>query len=146
MTEEHSLRTPNNPDEWQQYHEIRRRVLWENRGLYGVYDDNHPDDRKHGNYPLLLVHEGEAIGVIRIDIDGTQAILRRVAIRDDIQRAGHGRAMLDLAERFAREHGCDRLYSFVSPDAVGFYEKCGFRHDLSRAENPDHVPMEKHLS
>ena len=141
----HTLRAPANADELRQYHEIRRRVLWENRGQYGVYNENHPDDFKSGHHPLLLVHDGEAVGVVRIDIEGTQAILRRVAIRDDIQRTGHGRAMLALSETFARDHGCDHLYSFVAPDAVGFYERCGFKRDLSRPEIPDHVPMRKDL-
>jgi len=114
----HTLRAPANADELQQYHEIRRRVLWENRGQFGVYNENHPDDFKSGHHPLLLVHDGAVVGVIRIDIEGAQAILRRVAIRDDIQRTGHGRAMLELSETFARHHGCDHLYSFVAPDAV----------------------------
>jgi N-acetylglutamate synthase-like GNAT family acetyltransferase len=141
----HQLRSPQSHEEWQQYHAIRRRVLWENRGQYGVYDDKHPDESKPGRYPMVLVREGQAIGVIRIDIEGRQAIFRRVAIRDDIQRSGHGRVMLKLSEDFALRHGCDHLYSFVAPDAVGFYEKCGFQRDLSRAEIPDHVPMRKNL-
>jgi GNAT superfamily N-acetyltransferase len=55
---------------------------------------------------LLLLLDGEAIGVIRIDINGNQAIFRRFAIREDLQRAGHGRVLLTLAESFAQEKGC----------------------------------------
>jgi N-acetylglutamate synthase-like GNAT family acetyltransferase len=87
-----------------------------------------------------------AVGVIRIDIVGKQAIFRRVAVREDVQRSGHGRVLLALAEEFAREKDCDYLYSFVSPDAVEFYEKCGFRRDASDLEYADHIPMEKRVS
>ncbi|WP_051336459.1 GNAT family N-acetyltransferase [Rhizobium sullae] len=39
---------------WQAYHAIRRRVLFEDRGLSG-YDENHSDDHRDGHFPLLLL-------------------------------------------------------------------------------------------
>jgi N-acetylglutamate synthase-like GNAT family acetyltransferase len=118
-------------------------VLWERRGLIGVYDENHPDERLPGRYPFLLMLGTAAIGVLRIDIEGNKAIFRRVAVREDMQHAGNGRVLLNLAEKFARANGCDHLYSFVAPDAVGFYEKCGFQRDPENPASRDHVPMEK---
>ena len=144
-TVKHLLRAPETPDDWHQYHTIRRRVLWERRGKFGSYDENHPDEYKVGNYPLLLTCREAVIGVVRIDVDGATATLRRVAIREDIQRSGHGRVLLALAEAFALRHGCNHLYSFVSPDAVDFYSKCGFHRDSARPANSEHVPMEKFL-
>ena len=144
--DQHNLRSPQTRDEWDQYHAIRRRVLWERRGLCDVYDENHPDEYKSTHNPFLLMYRDVAVGVIRIDIVGKQAIFRRVAVREDVQRSGHGRVLLALAEEFAREKDCDHLYSFVSPDAVEFYEKCGFRRDAGDLEYADHVPMEKRLS
>jgi GNAT superfamily N-acetyltransferase len=127
---EHSyeLRAPDSAEDWKAYHGIRRKVLFENRGQSGVYDENHPDERREGNYPLLLLLEGEPIGVIRVDINGLQAIFRRVAIREDLQRSGHGRVLLTLAESFAQSKGCNYILSAVAPDAVGFYERCGYTH------------------
>jgi N-acetylglutamate synthase-like GNAT family acetyltransferase len=63
---------------------------------------------------------------VRIDVVGTNAILRRVAVRADTQRRGHGRVLLQCAEEFARAKGCLDLASYVAPDAVDFYLKCGF--------------------
>src|SRR5262245_5317187 len=122
----YELRTPSSPEEWQAYHSIRRKVLFENRGRFGIYDENHPDEHRIGNHPLLLMMDGEAIGVIRIDINGNYAVFRRVAIREDLQRAGHGRLLLTLAEAFAQERGCLHILSDVAPDAAGFYERCGY--------------------
>jgi GNAT superfamily N-acetyltransferase len=122
----HTLVTPATPSEWESFHRIRREVLFEARGRFGVYNAEHPDDRAPNNHPKLLVHMGEHVGVVRIDIAGPVAGLRRVAIRADVQRRGHGRALLRLAERFARDAGCTQLVSRVAPDAVGFYQRFGF--------------------
>lgn len=143
--EQHNLKSPETREEWDQYHAIRRRVLWERRGKYGVYDENHPDEDKPGHHAFLLMHRDDPVGVIRIDIEGERAIFRRVAVKEALQRAGHGRVLLALAEEFAREKGCNHLYSFVSPDAVGFYEKCGFQRDSGNPGDSNHVPMQKQL-
>ena len=141
----HELISPASPNQWRAYHDIRRQVLFEARGQFGVYDENRPDDRAAGHHPKLLVYGDEPIGVVRIDIDGTTAILRRVAIRSDIQRLGHGRALLSLAQRFAESAGCVTLTSFVAPDAVGFYERCGFAIEEGRDSGGKSVFMTKRL-
>ena len=145
-SEKHNLRAPETASDWDHYHTIRRRVLWERRGRYGTYDENHPDEYKSGHHPFLLTYEETPIGVVRVDVNGSTAILRRVAIREDVQRSGHGRVLLVLAESFAKANGCNHLYSFVSPDAVGFYEKCGFQRDPDEPADLEHVPMEKRLN
>lgn len=126
MLTEYELVSPADVDAWRAYHGIRREVLFEARGQFGVYNENHPDDRAAGNHARLLLHRGDPVGVIRIDISEHEAIFRRVAIRLDVQRGGQGRALLSLAQEFAVAHGCRRLASYVAPDAVPFYEKCGF--------------------
>jgi ribosomal protein S18 acetylase RimI-like enzyme len=122
----YELRIVTAAEEWEAYHELRRKVLWEARGR-GDYDRSHPDEKRPGHFPHLLIHRGDAVGVVRIDVEGTEAILRRVAIGPEVQRRGHGRRLLALAEDFARAKGCTRVISHVAEDAVGFYEKCGYR-------------------
>jgi GNAT superfamily N-acetyltransferase len=122
----HELRRPSSDAEWAAYHAIRRRVLFEARGRHGAYDAAHPDEHRSGNHPLLLLHDGVPVGTIRIDVSGGDATFRRVAIREEYQHQGHGRAMLELAESFARRKGCRRILSHVDPGAVDFYARCGF--------------------
>jgi len=122
----YDLRSPSNVRDWAAYHAIRRHVLFERRGRFGVYDANHPDEHKVGNYPKVLALGHDIIGVIRIDVAPPHAVFRRVAIREDQQRRGHGRTLLRLAERFALQHGCRELSSQVDPAAVAFYARCGF--------------------
>lgn len=135
------LRPPRDQGEWRSYHAIRRKVLFDNRGQ--PYDEHHPDELRAGNHPLVLFHRGEPVGVIRIDLDPPVAIFRRVAIREDVQRQGHGTVMLKLAERFACDNGCHLIKSFVNPEAVTFYGRCGFNRDDASLSDGHHVPMRK---
>lgn len=45
----HELVTPNTTSEWATYHTIRGEVLWEARGLVGIYNENHPDEAAPNN-------------------------------------------------------------------------------------------------
>jgi len=141
VNNDYVLVSPVEAPAWRVYHDIRRRVLFEARGIPG-YDEHRPDEQAAGHYPKLLLYRGDPVGVVRIDVAGTEAILRRVAIRADVQRRGHGRALVILAARFARDHGCGRLASHVAPDAVEFYRKCGFLVETTRpAESSGHAPV-----
>lgn len=132
MTEsEYNLRSPGSSNEWRVFHDMRRKVLFENRGKVDAYIENHPDDARAGNHPLILIYKGDIIGVIRIDISESVAWLRRVAIREDLQRLGHGRVLLRLAEAFAQAEGCSEVRSNAAVEAVGFYERCGYVRDLA---------------
>ena len=122
----HEFRSPELDSEWRAYHDIRRAVLWEARGLFGVYDDNHPDEYKPNHFPKLLFDDGVPIGVIRVDVHGETAWFRRVAISEALQRNGHGRVLLGLAEEFARKTGAKHVESSVDEDAVPFYRRCGY--------------------
>ena len=64
----HKFLRPSTPEEWNVYHSIRRKVLFENRGKFGVYQEGHPDEFKENHNPLLLFFDGEAIGII-VEID-----------------------------------------------------------------------------
>ncbi len=122
----YALKRPATSAEWAAYHDIRRRVLFELRGLTGVYDAQHPDELRSGNHPLLLTYGDVSIGVIRVDLAPPVAIFRRVAVRDDLQRLGHGRMLLSLAEAFAQKSGAAVIQSYVDPEATVFHERCGF--------------------
>lgn len=142
---QHALRTPQTEEEWRSFHAIRRKVLFENRGKTETYNENHPDDSKPGNHPLMLVYGDDVIGVLRLDIATPVAWLRRVAIREDLQRLGHGRALLRLAEAFAKAEGCDEVRSNAAVEAVEFYERCGYACDSSVPSPVNSVRVRKSL-
>lgn len=117
------------PEEWRVYHDTRRRVLWENRGRFGVYDENHPDEHSPDNHPFILLFRGRPVGVVRVDVvrDAGEAIIRRMAINETEQRKGHGRNLVELIERLALDNGCTCVTVDSAEDAVVFYGKCGYR-------------------
>jgi GNAT superfamily N-acetyltransferase len=120
------LRPPAGPEDWAAYHDIRKHILFDARGAGDAYDAAHPDESKPGNHPLLFKIGGKAVGVVRIDLDPPNARLRRMAVDTPYQRQGHGRRMIEEIVSFCGEAGMHRILSAVAPDAVGFYEKCGF--------------------
>ena len=120
------LISPSDAEEWAAYHRIRRTILFENRGIFGVYDPNRPEEHEAGKFPKLLVFDSQLVGVVRIDLSGETAYLRRVAIDEPWQRRGLGRALLALAESFAQDQGASQIESSVAPDAKEFYRKCGY--------------------
>jgi GNAT superfamily N-acetyltransferase len=132
-------------DDWAAYHAIRRRVLFELRGIGATYDANHPDERRPGHYPFLLWIGETPAGVVRVDIAGAVATFRRVAIRDDLQRRGLGRRLLNAAEGFARERGCTRVEASADAGAIAFYERCGY-HRTDRPSSGDAAFMTKDLT
>ena len=132
-------------NEWLAFHAIRRQVLFENRGKSEVYIENHPDDRKAGNYPLILRHKDIVVGVVRIDVFESVAWIRRVAIRADLQRLGHGRVLLQLVEAFAQAHGCNEVRSNAAVEAVGFYERCGYAREVTDSAPANSVRVWKQL-
>lgn len=142
---EHELRPPVTVEEWQAFHTIRRKVLFENRGKFEVYNDNHPDDFKAGHHPFVLVHKEVVIGVIRVDVEGAVAWFRRIAIREDVQRAGHGRVLLRLAEAFAKTAGCNEIRSNAAVEAVEFYTRCDYTRHSAAVAPPNSVLVSKSL-
>jgi N-acetylglutamate synthase-like GNAT family acetyltransferase len=116
--------------DWQEYHSLRRRVLWERRGLTN-YDETHADEYKAANHPLLLKLDGRAIGTVRLDDFGNGAgAVRLVAIEPDLQRQGHGRVLSDYVENYARRLGIKTLYVNAAPEAVGYYEKLAWKPEV----------------
>ena len=142
---EYELRAPRNEREWLALHAIRRKVLFENRGKFDTYIENHPDDFKTGHHPLILVHQEVVVGVIRVEVCEMVAWFRRIAIQENLQRLGHGRVLLRLAEDFAKSEGCTEVRSNAAVEAVGFYERCGYTRDLSAPAPVNSVPVWKRL-
>jgi GNAT superfamily N-acetyltransferase len=123
-------------EHWNAYHDIRCAVLFEARGLTG-YDPNHPDDRRVGHFPLLLLLENTPVGAARLDLMSEQtACVRTVAIRAERQGKGYGRMLMAGLEKFASQHEVKRLLVNAARDAVGFYEALGWTVIEAGGENP----------
>lgn len=123
------LRRPESEADWRTYHHIRRDVMLESR----EHSFQHPSEDEElapRHFPLLFCMDDRAIGTIRIDhLDGGFAALRLVAIDPARQGQGHGLQLLQTAESFARELGCQVAVVYSTPEAAGFYGRAGYVED-----------------
>lgn len=131
----HELRLVEAAEDWEWWHRIRERVLWEARGEFGLYERNHPGIHEPNHFPFLLLDDDEPVGAIAVEVEGPVGWLRRVAIREEHQRRGHGRMMVEAALAEVRDRGCTVVRSNVAADAVGFYEKLGFSATTQRSSD-----------
>jgi GNAT superfamily N-acetyltransferase len=126
-----TLRKVDDAEDWHAYHGIRRRVLFEERGRFGVYNNNHPDELRAGNTPFLLITADRPIGTVRVDLRNRHdAIVRMVAISNEERGKGHGRCLMQLVAEFALSSGRTRLVLNAAPEAVAFYRKLGFNEEV----------------
>ncbi|MCF1716581.1 GNAT family N-acetyltransferase [Flavihumibacter sp. RY-1] len=98
--------------------------------LIGAFDD----DKMLGC--CMLVNEGD--GVVR---------LRQMAVNNNLQGKGIGRALMNFAENIARDQGFKRLTMHARKTAVGFYEHLGYQICSDEFEEVTiaHYIMEKRL-
>lgn len=122
---------------WSTYHSIRQHVLYELRGRNG-YDENHPDEYKEQNIPLLFLWDDQHVGTVRLDQENenTLGVVRLVAILPNFQRQGIGTAMMQEIETFAANRGIRQLKTQAAKDAITFYEKLGWHIIDSSKRNP----------
>ncbi len=135
------LRAPESREEWDAYHVIRQKAIFEPYYPNATYVRDHPDEGRREHYPLILVVDGEVVGTLRIDLlDDERAALRLVAIRPDRQRHGHGSALLRLAEDFIRRHGRRRVVVHGNAAVIGFYFDNGY---VERPRDDDVAPAQQ---
>ena len=116
--DEYRLDRPRCDTDWQAYHGIRRKVFHLPRPVEETGPDCHP---------LLLFLQDRPIGAIQVDeLRNAAAALRLVAIDPAWQGGGHGRAMLERAEKFVLGLGCSKAVVYATPEAAGFYQTAGY--------------------
>ena len=73
--------------------------------------------------------------------------LRQMAVLNDLQGKGIGRALMSFAENIARDRGYKNLIMNARKNAIGFYEKMGYKvagDEFTEVTIPHYV-MEKEL-
>jgi predicted GNAT family N-acyltransferase len=97
---------------------------------------------------LGLFEEEQLVACCILSSDHPQMIrLRQMAVRNDIQSKGLGRALIGFAEQVTREKGFHKIYMHARAVAKGFYEKLGYSVCSSEYVEVSipHYTMEKQL-
>jgi GNAT superfamily N-acetyltransferase len=126
--ERYNLRPVRSPREWTAYHAIRRDAIFAALLPGQPYDEHDADEFAPRHFPHVLVYDGEIVGTVRIDLIGEKAAgLRLIGVRGDLQRQGHGRTLLRLAEQTARALGKTEIVINAHPSSLAFYLANGYR-------------------
>ena len=82
-----------------------------------------------------------------IIVDPSTVRLRQMAVLNNLQGKGIGRALMQFAENIARDRGFKKIIMHARKSAAGFYEKLGYQVCSSEFEEVTlpHYEMEKKL-
>jgi amino-acid N-acetyltransferase len=105
--------------------------------LLAACDLPHQDVAKHLEHFTVARDGGRVIGVIGLEVHGSDGLLRSLAVAPDRRGEGIARRLYALLIQRARALGLARLY-LLTTTARGFFALLGFR-TLARESVPDSI-------
>ncbi len=118
------VKTPLSKKEWEDYYDLRYRILREPLGKERGSERNEGDD--NGTHFALYQHK-VLIAVARLDrVDKTTCQARFVAVESKLQGLGYGRKIMTALENEALGLGFQKLILHARDYALPFYEKLGY--------------------
>ena len=105
-------------------------------------------DNEKDNMLIGAFEDEDMLGCCMLVEENTETVrLRQMAVLNDLQGKGIGRALMNFAENLARDRGYKTLSMHARKNAVGFYEKMGYKiasDEFTEVTIP-HFVMEKRL-
>ena len=131
--------------EYREMLRLRNEILRKPLGLAFSTDEL---DQEKENILIGAFDDDEILGCCML-VEETPGVvrLRQMAVLNDLQGKGIGRALMSFAENLARDRGYKRLTMHARKNALGFYEKMGYRvagSEFTEVTIPHYV-MEKDL-
>lgn len=110
--------------EYQQMVELRNEIL---RKPLGMELEGADIEADKDNILIGAFEEDKMLGCCMLVKEGdTGVILRQMAVRNQLQGKGIGRALMGFAETIARDTGYREISMHARSSAAGFYEKMGY--------------------
>ncbi len=133
-------------DDFRRECELRNAALRVPLGL-NLYDENLEPERQQLHFGLFDA-AGELVAcVIGAPLSPTEAKIRQMAVRGDLQGKGYGRRIMQGLEAQLAHRGFRHLAMHARMTTVGFYAKLGYATvgDEFLEVGIPHVSMEKHI-
>jgi GNAT superfamily N-acetyltransferase len=132
--------------EYQQMVQLRNDILRKPLGLSFT-----PDELAKEKDEILIAafEEEKMLGCCMLVKSGGSTVrLRQMAVLNNLQGKGIGRALMQFAENIARDLGYKKLTMHARVTAAGFYEKLGYDvvGDMFEEVTIQHYSMEKSLT
>jgi len=120
------IRTPKNSDEWEQYYDLRYRVL---RAPWQQPRGSERNDMDAIALHLACFKQDRVCGVVRLDTFESehQAQVRFMAVGPDFQGQGIGKKLMQAAENQAHQLGYKTLMLQARENAVPFYKSLHYK-------------------
>lgn len=131
--------------EYRQMVKLRDDILRKPLGL-GFTEEELAEEAK--NILIGAFEDDDMLGCCMMVEENPQTVrLRQMAVVNDLQGKGIGRALMSFAENLARDRGYKVLSMHARKNAVGFYEKMGYviASDEFNEVTIPHYVMEKRL-
>lgn len=133
-------------EEYQQMLQLRDAVLRKPLGLTFSADEL---EKEKNNLMIAAYEDKEMLGCCMLVEEGPQTVrLRQMAVINDLQGKGIGKALMTFAENLARDRGYLKITMHARKNAIGFYEKLGYRttgKEFQELTIPHYI-MEKNLT
>ena len=131
--------------EYKQMLKLRNEILRKPLGL--SFSEDEIEEEKD-NLLIAAYEDDRMLGCCMLVEEAPDTVrLRQMAVKNDLQGKGIGRALMQFAENLARDRGYKRLTMHARKNAVGFYEKMGYNtsgEEFLEVTIP-HYNMEKNL-
>jgi predicted GNAT family N-acyltransferase len=130
---------------YRQMIKLRDDILRRPLGLH--FTEEELEKEKH-NLHIAAFEDDTMLGCCMLVEEDPQTVrLRQMAVINDLQGKGIGRALMQFAENLARDRGYKKITMHARKNATGFYEKMGYRkfgNEFEEITIPHYV-MEKDL-
>jgi len=131
--------------EYEQMVRLRDEIL---RKPLGLSFSREELEKEKNNLHIVAYEDERMLGCCMLIEEDPQTVrLRQMAVRNDLQGKGIGKALMQFAENLARDRGYKRITMHARKDASGFYEKMGYKKlgkEFEEITIPHYV-MEKEL-
>ena len=111
--------------EYRQMIKLRDDLL---RKPLGLSFTNEELEKEKENMLIGAFDDDDILGCCKlVEQDPTTVRLRQMAVLNDLQGKGIGKALTIFAENIARDHGYKIMNMHARKNVVGFYEKMGYK-------------------
>ncbi len=131
--------------EYRQMIKLRDEIL---RKPLGLSYSSEELEKEKDNMLIGAFEDDDMLGCCMLVEENPETVrLRQMAVLNDLQGKGIGRALMNFAENLARDRGYKVMSMHARKNAIGFYEKMGYKvtsNEFTEITIPHYV-MEKKL-
>ena len=119
------IKPPETENELAQMYRLRWRIL---RAPWGEPEGSEKDDIENDCFHVIAVDNNKVIACGRLQFNSeSEAQIRYMAVEPAYEGQGIGRRIVSALEQHAAAHSRNNIVLDARENAVGFYEKLGYR-------------------